>query len=456
MVVRKRLIFWLVRAYIAKWGKTIFLSFLAGLIVFFLLLFIFRYFANIIPNYQNTIIGVTGAYRTDNLPAFIIKDISQGLTVVNEKGDIKPAIASSWEILDNGKTYIFHLKKDRYFSDGRNITSSLINYNFSDVTVSTPDKYTIIFKLKETYAPFLVTVSRPIFQNGLIGSGKFKIDDIKLNGDFIQSLKLVNVKDKFETKIYEFYPTTEALKNAYALGEINQAVGLDNIKFYRSSFDKFPNTLTIKKVNYNKLVTLFFNNNDNILSDKKVRLALTYALPNEYDEGLKTYLPYSPLSNFYNRDIEEKSQNYEHAKLLLSASNTASESADSTTKLTLSVKTLPQYWAVAEKIANKFKNININTKIEKVDKVPGNFQIYLGDFILADDPDQYHLWQSNQTKNISKYKNLRIDKLLEDGRKTIDTESRIKIYDDFQKFLIDDAPASFLFFPYEYQISRKR
>ena len=39
-------------------------------------------------------------------------------------------------------------------------------------------------------------------------------------------------------------------------------------------------------------------------------------------------------------------------------------------------------------------------------------------------------------------------------RKTIDINERKEIYADFQKYLLDDAPASFLYLPYTYEISR--
>src|SRR5580765_6393924 len=110
MVVRRRLIFWLFRAYLAKWGKTIFFSFLAGLFVFFIILFSSRYLANVVPIYKNTIVGVTGAYTVDSLPPFIVDKLSRGLTEVSENGTIKPAIAERWEIQDGGKTYVFHLR----------------------------------------------------------------------------------------------------------------------------------------------------------------------------------------------------------------------------------------------------------------------------------------------------------------------------------------------------------
>ena len=80
--------------------------------------------------------------------------------------------------------------------------------------------------------------------------------------------------------------------------------------------------------------------------------------------------------------------------------------------------------------------------------------MFLGDLNLSKDPDQYVLWHSEQNSNISGYKNLRIDKLLEDGRKTADINERKKIYSDFQKYILDDPPASFLYLPYTYEISR--
>jgi len=72
------------------------------------------------------------------------------------------------------------------------------------------------------------------------------------------------------------------------------------------------------------------------------------------------------------------------------------------------------------------------------------------------DPDQYVYWQSTQENtNISNYSSPKIDKLLEDGRKTLDTDARKKIYADFQFYLVDDAPAIFLYYPKVVTIRRK-
>lgn len=414
-----------------------------------------RYMTRIVPIYRKASIGIVGAYKIDNLPPVIVEKISRGLTYVDKDGSIKPDIATSWEELENGKKFVFHLRKDVYFNDGKNVTSNEINYSFSDVEIERPDKYTIIFKLKDSYAPFLITVSKPIFEKGTIGVNDYRVEGLKTNGNFVQSLTLVSVKNRFDMITYLFYPSEEALKMALLLGEITEASGLSNPAVKDTSFEKFPNLKVDKKVNYSRLVTLFYNNLDGSLSDRKIRLALSYALPENYQYGEKAFLPYSPQSLYFNysNEIEDRKQDFSRAKLLVDSVGTASQSAE--LPKTLAIKTLPKYYSSAKDIAAAWKQLGVDTQILTVDRIPDNFQVFLGDFTIPKDPDQYILWHSGQTKNITKYKNLRIDKLLEEGRKTTDPEVRKSIYGDFQKFLFEDAPSAFLYFPYEYEITRK-
>ena len=451
LVIRKRLIFWLIKAYIKKSGKIILLSFFLGLLIFFLLIFASKYFTIILPAFKRETVGVVGAYKKNNLPEIITNKFSRGLTKVADDGSVKPDLAQNWEIKDHGKTYVFHLRKNEYFSDGKNVTSDKITYNFSDVTVDRPDKYTIIFKLKDAYAPFLVTVSKGVFEKGYIGVGNYKIENINLNGDFVQSLTIASVKNQFDTIHFQFYPSQEAMKLAFLLGEITEASGLTDPIYNNVSFDKMANTKVEKVNNYSRLVTLFFNTSDGTLSDKLVRIALTYALPASYTYGQRNYLPYSPASFYYNSDVPDRGQDFDHAKLLLDTSSVGSSGA----KLKVTIQTMRKYDLTAHKIADSWKKVGVQTTVEDVDGVPDRYQIFLGDFTVPQDPDQYTLWHSSQLNNITQYKNLRIDKLLEDGRKTVDTTQRKSIYGDFQKYLLEDAPAAFLYFPYEYDVIRK-
>ena len=156
------------------------------------------------------------------------------------------------------------------------------------------------------------------------------------------------------------------------------------------------------------------------------------------------------LSDLLKKHMVEKiDADPKHARELLEDSS-ASDSAN----LKLKLKTLRQYKDVANKLNISWSEIGVDTEIEVIDEVPRDYQMFLGDLPVFKDPDQYTLWHSKQPGNITKYLNHRIDKLLEDGRQIISQSERKEIYDDFQKYLIDDMPAIFLYFPYTYTLSR--
>lgn len=451
LLQRRRLIFWLVRAYLRKWGKTILLCFFLGLIAFFLLRLTLSYLSNKLPFVQKETIGLVGVYTSENLPEQVNSNVGRGLTKIGEDGLPKPDLAGGWEIKDNGKTYIFRIKKGLTFSDGSDLDSSSIHYNFLDVKEERPDESTIVFKLKDNYAPFLVSVSKPVFKNNSIGSGNYKIRNISLNGDFVQSIDLVSAKNAYDIISYQIYPTEQALKNAYVLGEVKIAQGLTSIDYKNNSLANFKNTKIDKSLNRQLLVTLFYNTQDPVISEKRLRQALTYSLPSKFSEGETNRTSYSD-SIWVNQDVATSYlQDFEHAKLLLSESESGTKSAT----INLTLTTLSKYEKIAEEIKKSWQKMGIEVSIKNTDTLPSKFQIFLGDFRVSKDPDQYTLWHSAQQNNITGYKNLRIDKLLEDGRKTVDFSERQKIYYDFQKYLLDDSPASFLYLPYTYQVTRK-
>ncbi|MBI4089176.1 MAG: hypothetical protein HY424_00535 [Candidatus Levybacteria bacterium] len=451
IIFRKRLIFWLVKAYIKRWGKNILYFFGIGLFAFLLLNFFLSYFVTLLPFVEKETIGMVGSFTTDDLPQEILAKISRGLTKIAKDGSIKPDIAEKWRIAPNGKAYAFYLRKDIYFSDGKNLTADDINYGFSDVSVIRPNKYTIVFNLKDNYSPFLATVTRPIFKKGFIGVGDYRVKKIKLNGNFVESMELYSKKDR---KIYEyqlFYPTMNSLKIAFALGELSKIINLSDISFKNTTFASFKNVKIEKKVNRNSLVTLFFNTKDKIMSSKTLREGLWYTMQNEFFQGERNSSPLSAYSYVSQQGVNTYTQDLEHAKLLIDKSEIATKDS----KIFLTIDTLPKYEETAKIIANTWKKLNINTKIRIAKEIPTSFQIFLGEFKLSPDPDQYTLWHSDQINNITHYDNKRIDKLLEDGRKELDMQKRIKIYSEFQKYIFSDPPALFLFFPYYYEVSVK-
>lgn len=451
-VFRKRLIFWLIKAYVRRWWKVIIFSFFLGLFIFFGLVAGAKYLTRFIPIEKKVRIGVIGAYTADNLPSFVIDNLSHGLTKVADNGTIQPDVAAKWDIQEGGKKYIFHLKKNLSFSDNTPVTSDGISYRFANVKITKPDPYTIAFQLKDVYSPFLVTVSRPIFKKGYIGVGEYKLSGIHLNGNFVESLDITSTKNKLFSESYVFYPSEEAVKHAFALGEITQAEGLTSDSYMDTSFDKFPNVTVNKHIDYNRLVAVFFNTQDPFLSDKRIRSALTYALPDSFPGGQRTVVPYPPQSIYLNQSVIDRKQDMAHAKLLFDAATTG---ASASAIPTIQIETATRYHDVAQELSNTWKQLGLKTTIDDAESIPANFRIYLGDFTLPKDPDQYVLWHSTSNDNITKINSPRLDLLLEEGRKTTDIDSRVKTYNEFQKYLLDESPAAFLYFPYDYIITRK-
>lgn len=448
IVFRRRLIFWLVKAYVKRLGKRIFIFFVLGFVVFFSLLFSIRYFLPKIPVGEKETIGMVGAYTLNSLPVSVVSDLSYGLTYVDDKGLVKPAAAKKWKIQDSGKTYVFYLKDNIKFTDSGQLTSESINYNFSDAKTIKPVKNVIVFKLKENFSPFLTVVSQPIFKKGFVGVGEYKIKSLDLNGNFVQTINLVSIKDQYKIKRYNFYPTVSALKTAFLLGEINKILGITDLKYKNFYLNDFPNVKVEKKVNYNQMIALFFNTKDLTLSDKKVRSGLIYAISDEFKFGKRSGSAY-PSSLWAYSYQYSRTQDIEHAKILLS-----NEASSKSSSMVLTIKTFEKYKDTAKIISDNWKRLNVKTKIEYVNRIPDNFQIFLGDFYVPKDPDQYVLWHSEHENNITRLENKRIDKYLEDGRKTTDINERKKIYADFQKYLLDESPAAFLYFPYEYEVTK--
>src|SRR5581483_8746856 len=137
-------------------------------------------------------IGIVGEYTPDNLPESIAKMIGVGLTTTDKTGKAQPGIAASWEASDSGKIWTFNLNKNLKWQDGSPVTSNEINYNFSDAVVSRPDKYLISFQLKTPLSDFPVIVSKPVFKQGLLGVGSWKVTNLTLAGNYIDTLVLRN------------------------------------------------------------------------------------------------------------------------------------------------------------------------------------------------------------------------------------------------------------------------
>jgi peptide/nickel transport system substrate-binding protein len=428
-----RYILRLIAAFFARFKAIIILGIVAGVALFFILSLLLLNFGS----RSSQRIGVVGRYVADDLPTEILLKIGGGLTKINEMGDVSPNLATSWETPDKGKTWVFHLGSDALWQDESSVKSADINYQFSDLEAEKPDEKTIVFKLKDPYSAFPSVVSRPIFKKGLLGTGEWKVKKISLSGGFTQRLTLEN-KNKAKL-VYKFYPTEERAKLAFKLGEIDELNAIINPK----PLNSWGRAKIEEGVDKGEFVAVFFNTQDSALSDKVTRQALAYAIDKTALGGSRALGPISENSWAYNPQVKPYNYDLNKAK------------KDVTDGYEITLTTLPHLLATAEKIAKNWEEAGVKVNVQILPTVPENYQALLAIFDIPEDPDQYSMWHTTQTStNITKYSSPRIDKLLEDGRTEINLEERKKIYLDFQRFLVEDSPAIFLYYPTSFTIKR--
>ena len=68
------------------------------------------------------------AKATDAASFDVISNIMVGLTTYTKDLTCAPACAQSWEVLDGGKRYVFHLRPDLLWSDGKALSAYDFQY----------------------------------------------------------------------------------------------------------------------------------------------------------------------------------------------------------------------------------------------------------------------------------------------------------------------------------------
>lgn len=406
--------------------------------------------------------------------------VFRGLTKVSAEGKVEPDLAESIEIKKNTE-YIFKLRSDVLWHDGEKFTAddvvhtlgivqnslydSVIAENFRDVTVKKIDDYTVSLTLREPFAPFLTSTTLGIIPSHIpltdyrpVGTGEFQF--IQAGEDSV-TLENATLRIRFQ-----FYPSADAATLALKLGEVHAiALSRDKLSEVRS-WDNFK--VKNPALPY-RLITLFYNTRESPLKQKDVRQALSYAIDkNEVvrnstgSKGKVAANSYALLTTLQAGTKEKYSYNLEKANQLLVAEGWELKDGKRMKEgqqLSLTITTLAdhEYEDSAKKIKASWEKLGILVDIAAVsgselrDQVVPNrtYNVLLSSLLLNPDPDQYVVWHTTQTQqgNVSGISSPRLDKLLEDARKTLDQKVRAEKYVEFSKFLLDEAPAVFLYYP---------
>lgn len=361
----------------------------------------------------------------------------------------------------------------------------------------------VIFHLNSKYAQFLNNLTMGILPKHLwqdvkpvnfslselnikpVGSGPYRFSSLlKDTLGRIASYKL-QAFDKFyegRPRIdgieFKFYGSEDELIDAFNKNDIDNVgyISGQNVKRLQ-----FTHRITLQRIKMPSYFALFLNQTQSKpLSDKNVRLALNEAtnrvqIINDDLDG-NAFLINSPLMGGIldiNPNIRSYDFDLDQAKSVLSAGGWTADTdgvlmhgKDNRLEIKITTSTWPELAAVAQTVKDQWERLGAKVTVQALPIAQlqqaikdRSYQVLLFGEILSIDPDPFTFWHSSQRaeggQNLAMYSNKTADKLLEEARGTLNPLERMQKYDDFQKILVEDIPAVFLYSPhYLYGVTR--
>lgn len=418
---------------------------IAGGLILILIFFTLKF--NLIDLNPKISEGFIGTYQQHDLPLEVTRLISRGLVEADKTGKVTGSLASSWQTNNDATVFTFKLKDGLVWSDNTSIKSTDLEFPIPDVEVSFPSDKEIRFKLKDSYSPFPTLLTKPLYKKGTqTGVGPYRISKIDKSRIFITKISLLPLDPGMPEVTIRFYPGEKTALTGFTLGEVQSIFGITNPRFTDNSQIKLH-----QLTDYGKIITLLYNTKDPFLSNRSIRQALSYITPQISTEVTAD----NPLSSFswaYDSEFKKYLSNKDAAVQAFERAK-SSVNSDSLQKEIILTST-PNLEDVGKKVVESWRELGLKVNLRVESGIPQNFQALLIAQSIPVDPDQYFLWHSTQDKtNLTKYSSAccpmsaRVDKDLEDGRKIIPEDERKAKYLDFQKTLLEDSPAVFLYYP---------
>ena len=432
--------------------------------------------------------------------------IFNALVKYNEKMEIEPDLAESYEVSGDNKTWTFYLKKGVKWHDGSDFTSKDVKFTFEKLfdkktntfnrglfqingeepKITVLDDYTVSFELPEPFTPFLSNltqmgiipehilknedINRSFFNSHPIGTGPFVFSEWRSSERVILKANpnYFNGKPKLKGLVFNIIPSSESRRIALMTDcvDISEITSEDlralescsNIIIYR--WDQFA------------YYYMGFDLTAKPFDDRNVRRAINYALNKEQiikaifkDNAIRATGPIPKASRYYCDSVETYAQDKLKAEKLLRESGWIKD------KNGIFVKDgrkfefeliYPSGNAPCEKAAvfiqAQLKDIGVVMNLKAMEFsallnccYPGKFQAIILNWVEMIDPDCYTEWHSSQMgdlgMNFMSYSNEKVDKLLKEGRIQSDSSKRMEIYRQFQHEVVSDSPYVFLWIP---------
>lgn len=435
--------------------------------------------------------------------------IFSGLIRSRSDGTFEPDLAQAYSIEDDGMTYRFHLRPELKWQDGAPLTSQDFLFTFQTYVdprtktayllgwdkidrVETPDASTVVYRMKETFAPFLLLVAGNAvlpqhvlsgtqdmrtapFNRAPLGSGPFKLKDWQTASRIVLEANpyFWRGRPRLDRLVFKIVPDAMAQINQLQAGETDIVTVAQPSQWDQVRAMSGVATAMYDDTRY-ALVQL---DEYGALKELPVRQALDYATPKQdivrgVLRGLAApaYGDVPPGSPYLTR-VEHHDYNLDQARKLLEQAGFTMQNGVMTRNgqpLHVPIYTIsssPTFIQVAQVLQDSWRKIGVQTDVTTMeaatlfsDQGPqwnGKEAALIFSWGQGADPYNYVNWSSRQIpdneddpgENLERYVNPTIDDLVVRGVQVTDVAKRKQVYDQIQQILAHDVPVIFLYWP---------
>jgi peptide/nickel transport system substrate-binding protein len=444
----------------------------------------------------------------------VIKVLFNTLTKYNP-GDLRvvPDLATLWTQAENGRVWIFKLRRGVKWHDGRPFTAADVKFTFDAIvdprsralyrttfaglqSVQVVDDFTARFEFDRPYPslPIVVGFNIPIVPRHLLegkniaeltdfvknpaGTGPFRWKEyvegshltLEANPDYYAG------KPSLDAVVIKIIPDINTVVAQLRTGEIDlgivEPVHLDSL---RSQAHLRFQTIELPSAFY-----IALNASKWPFNDKKVRQALMYGLnrPQIVERVLKGTAnlatgPYAKaFGRFYNPALKPYAYDVNKAKALLAevgfrpgAGGILEQNGRPLSFELMVDKGNPTREQIALVAQQNWKALGADVKLNVVEwsvyirrgnQRPGDYEARTSWRITSPDPDKSTEYTTPGTVNHYMYSNPEVDRLMAEARATFDPTKRPQLYHRIQEIIYDDVPVLWVFYNSEILAINKR
>ncbi len=440
-----------------------------------------------------------------------------GLTKLDEQGNVVPDLVESWTISADGLTYDFRLRAGLQWHDGAPVTAADVLYTvgamqaddfpgvswlkglWQTVQVAMPegpDGLAVQFTLEQPLASFLdyttigllpahlwkdipvAQMRESQFNTRPVGTGPFQLGQITATRIELTVNPRYHAAAPYLTGLtFRFYPDHQSLLPAFDRGEIDGVSWVWPAEIDAAARRENLQLFTAPLSGYTLIYLNLQNPNVPFFSEKPVRQALLHALDRQglidstlHGQGVVAHTPILPGTWAYDAEVPRYSYDPDRARQLLDEAGWVDSDGDGVRDRDgekLAFILLGDNQGMIEMIATAWARIGVQVAAQAVTLpgltsdflAPRTFDAALVHWEQAGDPDPYPLWHSTQIQdgqNYSGWDDAAADQAIEKARAITDRAARREDYVQFQRLFADEAPALLLYHPvYTYGVRDK-